>query len=93
MLLHHDDTAVAIINGMRPFIDTLGAVDDTILLLQVFLFSPASLPTTPPFTDEKLEAIRIDADARLKANAEIAVAHLIRRVVVMEQTKMACDGE
>lgn len=70
------------------------------LLAEVFVFCPdefafilASLPAVTPVTYEKSEAERVDFRARLKADAEVSIIHLVFFCVSEEEREMACNSE
>lgn len=59
----------------------------------MLLLSPAALPAVPPIADEKLKTEGIYFQTGLKADAKVAVIHLILVDVSMQKTEMACYGE
>lgn len=59
----------------------------------MLLFGPAALPAVPPVANEELKAERIDFEAGLEADAEVAVVHFVLVYVGVQETEMACDGK
>lgn len=91
-MIHHDGSAVAVLVMLLPAIGCrCNAIYDTIFLFQIFLFSPASLPAAAPVTNKELEAVGVDANARLETYAKITVAHLVLRVMVMQEAEVTGD--
>ena len=64
-----------------------------VFLREGFFLRPASLPAVPPIAHEELEAKGVDLEARLEADAEVAVVHLVLVAVRAEQAEVARDGE
>lgn len=93
-MIHHDSTAVTV---LVVFLFTINwrveAVNNTVLLFQILLLGPAALPAAAPVANKELEAVGVDANARLETYAKIAVAHFVLVMVVMEKAEMTCYGE
>lgn len=93
-MVHHNGTAVSIFVLFFSTADCrVNAVNDAVFLFEIFLFSPAALPAAAPVANEELEAVGIDANARLETYAKIAVAHFVLRMMVMKKAEMAGYGE
>ena len=63
-------------SGVFAFVDRSFSLVP-IFLVQELLLCPAALPAILPVRHQELEAERINLQARLKANAQIAIVHLV----------------
>lgn len=64
-----------------------------ILLFNILGFIFAPLPALSPIADKKFEAKRINFHARLEANTQVSVVHLVLVRVGKEKGKVAGNGE
>lgn len=62
-------------------------------MIGVLSFSLATLPTISPVADEELEAEGINLHARLEANAQVSIIHLVLLGVRKEKREVAGNGE